>query len=188
MKNKTKDTIDYTEPTFQKASNRMKKILGAVVLGMMFFPTMFVLAATSACEGMPIEILSNWNTLGAENQQFYSNKYCGSGGTNTNAPSGGTNTNAPATEIKTTLVNPIKAKTFDEFASAVINAVVKVLMPFVVIAFMISGFLFIKAQGNVEELGNAKKAIMYSLIGAFILLGALGFSQLIGSTISTITN
>ncbi|OHA79424.1 MAG: hypothetical protein A2747_03280 [Candidatus Yonathbacteria bacterium RIFCSPHIGHO2_01_FULL_44_41] len=83
--------------------------------------------------------------------------------------------------------NPLNYDTFSEFAAAVIETAVKVLMPFIVLAFIYSGFLFVKAQGNKEELAEAKTAIWYSVIGAFILLGSWGFAQIIGETISTIT-
>lgn len=86
-----------------------------------------------------------------------------------------------------TLTNPIKYSTFPEFVSAVTKAAVDILLPFVVLAFIWSGFLFVKAQGNETELKDAKKAIWYSIIGAFILFGAWGFAQIIGTTVATIT-
>ncbi len=91
------------------------------------------------------------------------------------------------------LENPIKCGeagtecTFSTFVQAVIEAAVEILMLFVVLAFVYSGFLFVKAQGKVEELETAKKAIYWTVIGAFILLGAWGFAQIIGDTVSTIT-
>lgn len=103
--------------------------------------------------------------------------------------SGGiTGGSAPSSGISTKLQNPIKYDTFSKFAAGVTEAAVKILLPFIVIGFMYSGFLFVKAQGNEKELEEAKKAIWYSMIGAFILLGAWGFAQIIGQTVSTITN
>ena len=87
----------------------------------------------------------------------------------------------------TPLTNPIKYNTFSDFVSAVIKAAVDILMPFVVLAFIWSGFLFVKAQGKEKDLEDAKKAITYSVIGAFILFGAWGFAQIIGTTVSTLT-
>ena len=87
----------------------------------------------------------------------------------------------------TRLQNPIKYSTFSEFAAAVTKTAVQVLLPFIVLAFIYSGFLFVKAQGNDTELTKAKTAIIYSMLGAFILLGAWGFAQIIGQTVSTLT-
>lgn len=85
------------------------------------------------------------------------------------------------------LENPIQQDTFMELISAFIKAVVQVAMPFIVFAFIWSGFLFVKAQGKEKELLEAKRAIYYSVLGAFILLGAWGFANIISKTVSTIT-
>lgn len=87
----------------------------------------------------------------------------------------------------TALVNPIKYDTFSKLVSAVTKTAVSVLMPFVVIAFIYAGFLFVKAQGKPEEIKKAREVIFWSVIGAFILFGAWSFAQIIGTTVSTIT-
>ena len=114
------------------------------------------------------------------------------GGTSvTGDTSGGTpvtGSTVGGTSVSTTLQNPIKYDNFTDFVSAVIKAAVEVLMPFVVLAFIYSGFLFVKAQGKDDELTKAKSAIFWSVIGAFILLGAWGFAEIIGRTVSTITS
>lgn len=86
--------------------------------------------------------------------------------------------------------NPLKPDydTFPKFVAKVIGTAVEIVMPFVVLGFVYSGFLFIKAQGNPEGLKEAKSAIWWSIVGAFILLGAWGFAQIIGTTVETITN
>ncbi len=90
--------------------------------------------------------------------------------------------------VSSTLANPIKYADFSSFVAAVTQTAVNVLTPFIILGFIYSGFLFIKAQGNEEGLKEAKSAIYWSVIGAFILLGAWGFAQIIGQTVSTITN
>lgn len=94
---------------------------------------------------------------------------------------------APTTGNVPALQNPIKYNNFSDFVAAVTQTAVKVLLPFVVLAFIYSGFLFVKAQGNEKELEDAKKAIIWSVVGAFILFGAWGFAQIIKTTISTVT-
>lgn len=95
---------------------------------------------------------------------------------------------AQATDIAVPLQNPIKYNNFSDFVAAITQTAVQVLMPFVVLAFIYSGFLFVKAQGNEKELQVAKEYIKWSIVGAFILLGAWGFAQIIKTTISTITS
>ncbi len=107
----------------------------------------------------------------------------GGGGGGSLSGGGGGNTLTVNEKIK----NPIKVNTFSAFVELVISSAVTILMPFVVLAFVYSGFLFVLAQGNQEKLKEAKEAIKWSIVGAFILLGAHGFAKIIGSTVSTIT-
>lgn len=83
--------------------------------------------------------------------------------------------------------NPIKYDNFSDFVAAITQTAVQILLPFVVLAFIYSGFLFVKAQGNETELKNAKTAIKWSVVGAFILFGAWGFAQIIKTTITSIS-
>ncbi|MBI3634175.1 MAG: hypothetical protein HY228_00975 [Candidatus Yonathbacteria bacterium] len=87
------------------------------------------------------------------------------------------------------LDNPLKAEygTFSQLVEGVTKAAVSVLMPFVVIAFIYAGFLFVKAQGKPEEIKKVKEIFFYSVIGAFILFGAWSFAQIIGKTVTSIT-
>lgn len=60
---------------------------------------------------------------------------------------------------------------------------------YVALMFLIySGFLFVKARGNSEELENAKKTFFYTVIGVAILLGAKGLSLALGNTINQLVN
>ncbi|HAT68287.1 MAG TPA: hypothetical protein DCS20_01565 [Candidatus Yonathbacteria bacterium] len=99
------------------------------------------------------------------------------------ATGGGT----PAPLVSAQVENPIKYDNFADFVAAVLQTAVEILMPFVVLAFIWSGFLFVRAQGKPAELETAKSAIFWSVIGAFILMGAWGFSQIIATTVTTLT-
>lgn len=100
---------------------------------------------------------------------------------------GGTTPSAPQVSMK--LQNPLKDElnTFPKFVAVITKTAVQILFPFIVLGFIYSGFLFVKAQGNPAGLEEAKTAITYSMLGAFILMGAFAFAQIIGKTISTIT-
>jgi hypothetical protein len=51
------------------------------------------------------------------------------------------------------------------------------------LAIIYCGFLFVKAIGKPEEIKKAKDALLYTVIGAAILLGAWTIAQLISDTI-----
>lgn len=172
--------------------NIMKKIFGVMVISTMFFSGVIAVSGATLCNNIPESVLIQWTNLSPEAQQAYSDSYCSSGGslggTQANPTTGGSlGGTSVGLSASTKLQNPIKYSTFSQFAAAVTKTAVQVLMPFIVLAFIYSGFLFVKAQGNVEELKTAKTTIIYSMIGAFILLGAWGFAQIIGQTVSTLT-
>lgn len=96
--------------------------------------------------------------------------------------------NTSALTVQEKLTNPITTNTFSEFVSKVINVIVDVLTPFVVLAFIWSGFLFVRAQGNEERLLEARKVILMTVLGAFILMAAWGFANIIGETVREVTS
>ncbi len=79
--------------------------------------------------------------------------------------------------------NPIGANNLYDFINMFINAIIQIGFIFVVLAVIYSGFLFVKARGNPEELAKAKKAFLWTVIGGVILLGAQALSGVICSTV-----
>lgn len=56
-------------------------------------------------------------------------------------------------------------------------------IPVVALAIIYCGFLFVFAMGNPEKLKKAKDALLYTLIGAAVLLGAWAIANLIVTTV-----
>lgn len=93
-------------------------------------------------------------------------------------------TTAPNLNIAFHLDNPLKnTDSVDSFFQKILKSIVYLLTPVVVIMLLYSGFRFVTAQGNEEQLATAKKALLYTLIGAAIIIGAEGLSRAIGETI-----
>ena len=95
-------------------------------------------------------------------------------------------TPAASTTIKLDLQNPIDSDNIQEFIDSLMTGVVELLTPVIVLMFLWTGFLFIKAQGNGEKLTEAKKSLMYTIIGAALVLGADGLSHVLQSTFTGI--
>ncbi len=81
------------------------------------------------------------------------------------------------------LQNPIEADSFQELINDIVSVAMLIGGPLVVLAFVYTGFLFVKAQGNSTKLSDAKEALLYTVIGAFILLGAQVIATLVGGTV-----
>lgn len=79
--------------------------------------------------------------------------------------------------------NPINADTINGFIKQVLEGVLTIGIPIVALAIIYSGFLFVSARGKPEELKKAKDALLYTLIGAAILLGSWAIAQLISDTV-----
>ncbi|MEK7471412.1 MAG: hypothetical protein AAB623_02065 [Patescibacteria group bacterium] len=65
----------------------------------------------------------------------------------------------------------------------ILEGVIKIGMPVVALAIIYCGFLFVKAQGKPEEIKKAKDALLYTLIGAAILLGSWAIAKMISATV-----
>jgi len=87
--------------------------------------------------------------------------------------------------VKSGIENPLGNGLNDipSFITAIINIVLLVGIPIVTLAIIYSGFLFVQASGNSEKLGTAKKALLYSVVGAALLLGAFVLAEAIKGTV-----
>jgi len=90
-------------------------------------------------------------------------------------------TNCPPGKI----CNPLGAGTADipSFIRTVLTGLLKIGIPLVALAVIYCGFLFVAARGNAEKLSKAKDALLYTLVGAGILLGSWSIAELIKSTV-----
>ena len=93
-----------------------------------------------------------------------------------------------STGITSKIINPLGPNISDipSFIKEIIKIVLYVGVPIVALAIIYTGFLFVEAQGNPEKITKAKKALMYTLIGAALLLGAFVIAEAIKATVGEI--
>ncbi len=85
------------------------------------------------------------------------------------------------------LPNPLGATNTFEALAAKILVVVSDIGGIVAVFFIIyAGFLFATAGANDKKLGDAKKAILYAVIGTAILLGAQALAKILEATINSL--
>ncbi len=94
---------------------------------------------------------------------------------------------SPGTTSVTRLDNPLTINTIWDFVEKILNIVVSIGIPIVAFFIILSGFRFVSARGNPEALGEAKRMLLYTLIGAVLLLGAWVIAQAISGTVDLIT-
>lgn len=84
------------------------------------------------------------------------------------------------------LENPIQVGSLAELVAKLLDVVLTIGIPIVAFFIIYSGFKFVLARGNEEKLQEAKKSIMYTLLGAALLLGAWVLATAIDSIINSI--
>ncbi len=84
--------------------------------------------------------------------------------------------------------NPIAANSLQELLATILQAFVRIGIPIAVLFLVYAGFLFVKAQGNPEELNTAKRAFLWTLVGVAVLFGAEVLANIISGTIEGVRN
>ncbi|MEK7578931.1 MAG: TrbC/VirB2 family protein [Patescibacteria group bacterium] len=99
------------------------------------------------------------------------------------AADGGGNTPPPKKNL-TGITNPLKdIDSVSDLLFAAVDIVTQLGFYIAVIFIIYSGFLFVKARGNKEELEKAKQAFLWTVIGTAILLGARLLAEVIEGTV-----
>lgn len=83
--------------------------------------------------------------------------------------------------------NPTNITSIEDFVAKALNIVVDIGTPLVAFFLILSGFMFVAARGNEEKLATAKRSLVYTLIGAALVLGCWGIAQAVKGTIEDVT-
>lgn len=81
------------------------------------------------------------------------------------------------------IVNPLKTDNINGFVKDLLTGIMRLGIPLIALAIIYCGFLFVWARGNPEKITEAKNALLYTLIGALLLLGSWAIAQLITNTV-----
>jgi hypothetical protein len=85
------------------------------------------------------------------------------------------------------LTNPLnKIETLPQFLNAILDAVVNLGTIILILALVYVGFQFVVAQGNEEKLKSARSALMWTVIGGLVLLGAKSLGLVIQGTVESL--
>ena len=105
----------------------------------------------------------------------------------TNPPGGVTPTDPPGgTTPGTTLINPLKATSLSALVTDIMKLIVRIGAIVVILMLVYVGFMFVTAQGEPAKLTMARQALLWTVVGALILLGAEAISIGIQNTATAI--
>lgn len=95
--------------------------------------------------------------------------------------------NTPPGPTVTKLVNPLAGNgDVPTLIRQILEGLLQIGIPVVALAVVYCGFLFVFARGNSEKLTKAKDALLYTLIGAAILLGSWALATMISGTVNAL--
>lgn len=89
--------------------------------------------------------------------------------------------------VKAQIRNPIEFDSLSEFLAALLDLIIMISIPIIVLLVIYAGFLFVTAGGNREQLSRAKVTLLWTLVGALIILGARAIADLVAGTVEDIT-
>lgn len=85
------------------------------------------------------------------------------------------------------ICNPLSSTTtLPDLIKSILEGALKIGLPLIALAIIYCGFLFVQARGKPEELKKAKDALLYTIIGAAILLGSWAIAQMITNTVTAL--
>ena len=79
------------------------------------------------------------------------------------------------------LDNPIQSGTFEELVTGIARWVGRIAIPIAVIVIIIAGIKFMIAKGDITKVAEAKKMLLYAVVGLAIVFIGGGFVSLIQS-------
>ncbi len=107
---------------------------------------------------------------------------CPSGGTSDSLADCSSSGGAGTSNANTTLQNPLNATSIVQLLQEVLSYVTYIGSIFLVLVLVYVGFQFVMARGNPEAVQKARTALLWTVIGGLILLGANAISIVIVST------
>lgn len=102
----------------------------------------------------------------------------------------GNTTGSPTTPTgpSITLINPLgTGATLNSFLTSILDLVIQIGSVVVILMLVYVGFLFVVARGNDSKLTEAKKALLWTVVGALILLGASAIAKGIQATVQALS-
>ena len=84
------------------------------------------------------------------------------------------------------LINPLGVNSLPELLNAILKGVVQIGSILLVLAIVYVGFLFVFARGDTEQIKNARNALLWTVIGGILLLGAQAISMVIQATVQNL--
>jgi len=86
-----------------------------------------------------------------------------------------------------TLINPLKAGTsIESFLNSILDFAIRIGSVIVILMIVFVGYKFVVAQGKPDKIEEAKKMLLWTIVGALVLIGAKVLSAGILATVQSL--
>lgn len=92
---------------------------------------------------------------------------------------------APPATMAVELKNPLEVDSLTELLEALLGIVIVLATPVVVFFIIYSGFLYVTARGNAEQVKQANRSLTYAIIGGVIVIGAFAVAQIVKNLVDS---
>lgn len=91
------------------------------------------------------------------------------------------------TGTNVTLINPLKGGTLESFLNNILDFIIRIGTIIVILMVVYVGYLFVVAQGNSTKIEEARKALLWTVVGALVLLGSKAIAIAIKATVQALS-
>ena len=99
---------------------------------------------------------------------------------------GSSNPNSGADGGSSVITNPIGINDISGLFDLILSIVITLAIPLIAVMIVYAGFLYLTAQGNTDKISKAHTALLYTVIGAAIILGSFVIKGAIQGTITNL--
>jgi hypothetical protein len=92
----------------------------------------------------------------------------------------------PSVAFAVTLDNPLGVTSLAEFLVRLLKIVSAIAFPMLVLFLVYVGFLFVKAEGNADELKKVRSYFFWAVVGGLLVLGSQVLAYAIQATVDAI--
>lgn len=79
----------------------------------------------------------------------------------------------------------IGVTSFEGLLVAILNILIVIATPIVVLFIIYSGFMYVTARGNAQQVEQATRSLTYAIIGGVLILGAVAISQVLKNVVDS---
>lgn len=85
----------------------------------------------------------------------------------------------------TTLKNPLKITSIEDLLIAILNILIIIAIPVIVFFIIYSGFLYVTARGNAQQIEQATRSLTYAVIGGVLIIGAVAIAEIVKNLVTS---